>query len=166
MITSILKILHHLSGGKKSTWSFMFSLRYCKDIVNWLFLNFGNAWPSSAANNGRSLAIVDHLRTLVSKKNLDITKMTDHFSHTQKRILKLSNLKDLFFFRFYYSTPLKLFSELRYTRKSYLPYSCMNVELEWIPHSWKQFLFFLQETLCDYSLWNVRINLTDGQWHT
>ena len=28
----------HLSAGKKSTSSLMFSLRYCKDIVSWLFL--------------------------------------------------------------------------------------------------------------------------------
>ena len=37
MIVSIWKSLQHLSAGKKSTSSFMFSLRYCKDIVNWLF---------------------------------------------------------------------------------------------------------------------------------
>ena len=37
MIVSIWKNLQHLSAGKKSTSSFMFSLRYCKDIVNWLF---------------------------------------------------------------------------------------------------------------------------------
>ena len=79
-----------------------------------------------------------------AKKNLEITKMTDHFSHTHtKRILKLPNLKDLFFL-IYYSTPLKLLSEFRYTRNVYSPYSCMNVELEWIAHSWKQFLFFLK----------------------
>ena len=53
---------------------------------------------SSVVNNGRSSAVADRLRTLVGKKNLEITKMTDHFSHTQKRILKLPNLKDLFFF--------------------------------------------------------------------
>ena len=38
MIVSIWKNLQCLSAGKKSTSSFMFSLRYCKDIVNWLFL--------------------------------------------------------------------------------------------------------------------------------
>ena len=38
MLVSIWKNLQHLSAGKKSTSSFMFSLRYCKDIVNWLFL--------------------------------------------------------------------------------------------------------------------------------
>ena len=38
MIVSIWKNLQRLSAGKKSTSSFMFSLRYCKDIVNWLFL--------------------------------------------------------------------------------------------------------------------------------
>ena len=38
MIVSIWKNLQHLSAGKKSTSSFMFSLRYCKGIVNWLFL--------------------------------------------------------------------------------------------------------------------------------
>ena len=38
MIVSIWKNLQHLSAGKKSTSSFLFSLRYCKDIVNWLFL--------------------------------------------------------------------------------------------------------------------------------
>ena len=32
-----------------------------------------------------------------AKKNLEITKMADHFSHTKKRILKLPKLKDLFF---------------------------------------------------------------------
>ena len=51
----------------------------------------------SVANNGQSSAIAYRLRTLVGKKKLEITKMTDHFSHTQKRILKLPNLKDLFF---------------------------------------------------------------------
>ena len=32
------------------------------------------------------------------QKNLEITKMANHFSHTQKRILKLPKLKDIFFF--------------------------------------------------------------------
>ena len=46
-------------------------------------------------NNGCSSAIADRLRTSVDKKTW---KLTNHFSHTQKkRILKLSNLKDLFF---------------------------------------------------------------------
>ena len=46
----------------------------------------------------RSLAIADRLGALVGKKNLEITKMADHFSHTKKRILKLPKLKDLFLF--------------------------------------------------------------------
>ena len=38
----------------------------------------------SVANNVRSSAFVDRLRTLLGKRNIEITKMTDHFSHTQK----------------------------------------------------------------------------------
>ena len=49
----------------------------------------------SVANTSRSSAIANRLRTLVSKKNLEITKITN-FSHTKKGILKLLNLKDLF----------------------------------------------------------------------
>ena len=90
---------------------------------------------SSVANNGRSSAIVDRLRTIGWQKNLEITKMNDHFSQ-KERILELPKLEDLFFFKFYYWIPLKL-SEFRYTRNVYLPYSCMNVELSWIAHSWK-----------------------------
>ena len=40
MYISISKNLQRLSGGKKSTSSFIFFLRCCKDIVNWLFLVF------------------------------------------------------------------------------------------------------------------------------
>ena len=38
---------------------------------------------ASIANNDRSLAIANRLEALFAKKNLGITKMTDHFSHTQ-----------------------------------------------------------------------------------
>ena len=37
MIVSLWKSLRRLSAGKKSTSSFVFTLRYCKDIVNLLF---------------------------------------------------------------------------------------------------------------------------------
>ena len=106
---------------------------------------------------GRSSAIADRLRTLVGKKKTwKLQKWLTTFHTHTKRILKLPNRKDLFFL-IYYSTPLR-----RYTRNVYSPHSCMNVELEWIAHSWKQFLFFLHETLRNYSLWNVRINFSDG----
>ena len=77
--------------------------------------------------------------------------MNDHFSRTQKDF-KTAKPERSFIFKFYYSTPLKLLSEFRYTRNVYSPYLCMNVELEWIADSWKQFLFFLHKTLHDYSL--------------
>ena len=65
---------------------------------------------NSVANNGRSSAIVNRLRTLVGKKKLEIAKMTDHFSHTQKkRILKLPSLKDLFFSNFTIQLHLNFF---------------------------------------------------------
>ena len=59
--------------------------------------NIKQVLPFSVTNNGRSSAIADRLKALVGKKNLEITKMTDHFS-TKKRILKLPKLKELFFF--------------------------------------------------------------------
>ena len=37
MIVSLRRNFQHLSAGKKSTSSFTFSSRYCKDIVNLLF---------------------------------------------------------------------------------------------------------------------------------
>ena len=42
----------------------------------------------------------------------------------------------------------------------------MNAEPNWIAHTWKQFPLSPHETLRDLSLWNVRINLTDGLQHT
>ena len=130
-----------------------------KTVINILGVN-------SVANNGCSSAITDRLRTSVDKKTWKLQKWPTTFhTHTQKeRILKLSNLKDLFFLIFY-STPLKLLLEFRYTRNVHSPYLCMNVELDWIADSWKQFLFFLHKTLHDYSLWNLRINLTNGLGH-
>ena len=56
---------------------------------------------SSVVNNGRSSAVADRLRTLVGKKNLEITKMTDHFSHThthQKKDFKTAKPERSFFF--------------------------------------------------------------------
>ena len=47
----------------------------------------------SVANNGRSSAIADRLGALVDKKNLETTKMTDHFSHVQKKGFKTAKTK-------------------------------------------------------------------------
>ena len=55
---------------------------------------------NSIANNGRSSAIADGLRILVGKKNLEITKMTDHFSHTQKKDFKTAKPEKSFFSNF------------------------------------------------------------------
>ena len=54
------------------------SCQKCKKAV----INIGGV--SSVANNGCSSLIADHLRTSVNKKNFEITKMTNHFSHTKK----------------------------------------------------------------------------------
>ena len=53
---------------------------------------------SSVAINGRSSATADRLRTLVGKKNLEITKITDHFSHAHKKDFKTAKLERSFFF--------------------------------------------------------------------
>ena len=54
---------------------------------------------SSVVNKCRSSAIADRLRTLVGKKNLEITKMTYHFSHThQKKDFKIAKPERSFFF--------------------------------------------------------------------
>ena len=44
MIVSIWRSLWSLSADKQSTSSLKFSLRYCKDIANLLFWDFGHAW--------------------------------------------------------------------------------------------------------------------------
>ena len=51
----------------------------------------------SAANNGRSSAIADSLRALTSKKNLEITKMTNHFSHKKTDFKTAKAEKKIFF---------------------------------------------------------------------
>ena len=44
----------------------------------------------------------------------------------------------------------------------YLPYLCMNVELNWIAHSWKQSLFFLMKpTITTHYETSEFIGLTD-----
>ena len=110
----------------------------------------------SVANNGRSSAIANRLRTLVGKKTWKLQKWPTTFhththTHTQ-RILKLPNLKDLFFFHSFF---IQL--QLNFFQNSDTQGTCIrhirvwtNVELEWIAHTWKQFLFFLHETLRDY----------------
>ena len=45
----------------------------------------------------RSLAIADRLGALVGKKNLEITKMADHFSHTKKKDFKTAKAERSFF---------------------------------------------------------------------
>ena len=45
----------------------------------------------------------------LAKKNLEITKMTDCFSHTKKGVLKLPNLKHLFFLIFVIQLHLNFF---------------------------------------------------------
>ena len=44
MIVSIWRKLWWLSAGQKSTLSFMFFLRYCKDRKTYYFEYFGHAW--------------------------------------------------------------------------------------------------------------------------
>ena len=107
----------------------------------------------------------------LAKKNLEITKMTEHISHIKKGILKLPNLNDLFFFpNFIIQLHLSLFQSSADTRIhqecvfTTFMYECWT--RVWIAYSWKQFLFFLHKTLHDYSLWNIQINLTDGLRHT
>ena len=107
---------------------------------------------SSAANSGRPSAIADRLGALVDKKNVEITKMTDHFSHTQKKDFQTARAERSFFLLFYYSTPLKPPSEFKYTRNAYSPHSHMNAEPNWIAHTWKQFPLSPHETLRDLSL--------------
>ena len=71
---------------------------------------------SVANNNGRSSAIADRLKVLVGRNNLEITKMTDHFSHTKKGISKLLNLKDFFFPNFIIQLYLSFFHNSADTR--------------------------------------------------
>ena len=59
---------------------------------------FKNNSQCSAANNGWSSAIADCLRALTSKKNWEITKMTNHFSHTKKTDFKTAKAEKNFFF--------------------------------------------------------------------
>ena len=63
----------------------------------------------SVANNGQSSAIADRLRTLVGKKKLEITKMTDHFSHTQKKDFKTAKPERFFFSNFIIQLHLNFF---------------------------------------------------------
>ena len=83
--------------------------------------------------------------------------MTDHFSHTKKGILKLPNLKNLFFPNFIIQLHLSFFQNSADTIRIHkervftiFVYECGT--REWIADGRKQFLFFLHETLPDYSL--------------
>ena len=64
---------------------------------------------SSVVNNGRSSAIADRLRTLVGKKKLGNYKNDRPLFTHKKKILKLSNLKDLFFSNFIIQLHLNFF---------------------------------------------------------
>ena len=91
----------------------------CKKAV----INIGGV--SSVANNGCLSAIAERLRTSANKKNLEITKITDHFSHThKKRILKLSNLKDLFFPNIFIQLHLNFFQNLN-TQETCICHICV-----------------------------------------
>ena len=53
---------------------------------------------ASIANNDRSLAIANRLEALFAKKTWELQNDRPFFTHTNERILKLPNLKDLVFF--------------------------------------------------------------------
>ena len=65
-------------NGKRQA---LFCYELCKQLAASVL---GRLFRLSELHITGSSAIVDHLGASVGKKNLEITKMTDHFSHTKK----------------------------------------------------------------------------------
>ena len=139
----------------------------------WLILSTYTFKRKGLELGGAVLQItVGHRKLRRSFENIGWQKKLGHYKNDRplfthkKRILKLPNLKDLFFPNFIIQLHLSFFQNSADTRIhkervfTIFVYECGT--REWIADSRKQFLFFLHETLPDYSLWNVRINLTDG----
>ena len=132
-----------------------------------LWFSMLNSLIVSVANNVRSSAISNHLRALVGIKNpWKLQKWPTTFLAKKNGFWICLSWKIFFSSNFIIQLHLKFFQNWD-SQGIYLSYLRMNVELNWIAHnSWKKFLFFLHETLRDYSLWNVQINLTDRLQHT
>ena len=82
----------------------------------------------SVANTSRSSAIADRLRTLVSKKNLEITKITN-FSHT-KKVFKTAKPERSFSSNFIIQ--LHLNSSYSFYMKPYVTTHYETSELIWL----------------------------------
>ena len=111
------------------------------------------------------LIIWEHWST---KKTLKLQKWPTTF-HTQKKDFKTAKPEISFFFLILLFNSTQTSSRIQIHKEHVFTtfmYECWTRVDRWIGHSWKQFLFFLHETLHDYSLWNVRINLIDGLQHT
>ena len=102
-----------------------------------------------------------------AKKTLKLQKWPTTF-HIQKKDFKTAKPEISFFFLILLFNSTQTSSRIQIHKERVFAtfmYECWTRVDRWIGYGWKQ-LFFLHETLHDYSLWNIRTDLTDGLPHT
>ena len=123
--------------------------------------------PCGVANNGWSSAIAwkKSFKSDCWRKAWKLQKWPTTF-HTQRKDFKTVKVERSFFLLIVlFNSIWTSFRILIHKERVFaiFVYECWT---NWIAHIWKQFLFFLHETSRDSSLWNIRINLTEGLRHS